>query len=181
MSNATIQYHDCPHCYSHVMFRQDGICPSCRKNRLDTLHVDQDKTMVTIDHNHQLPGACFLCGVDTSQAKHFSWSYDKGTAPNLLARLLSYIPGSPHRENHQVDLPVCTSCIPSAKRVKPLSVLAGLECRLVVHRHFRVQFEQLNGKEYMEWQAEIRLTEEPKTPETDGGLIGDVFAKLGKI
>lgn len=161
MPNSKIQYLDCPHCYSNVMFRQDGICLSCRKNRFDTQGVNPDETMVTIDHNHRLPRCCFLCGVETPLKKNLAWSYYTGSKSSWLSLMFSYVPGSQCRAIHDINMPVCLTCTPLAKHVKPLSVIAGLECRVLVHRQFRQQFEQLNGKEYIEWQAEIRINNSP--------------------
>jgi hypothetical protein len=161
MSTSDIQYLECPHCHAEVMFRADGICLSCRKSRFDTQGVDPNETLINIDHNHRLPSCCFLCGADTPIKKKLSWSYYTGAEDSWISRMFSYVPGSHYRATHQIEMPVCLSCIPSAKRVKPLSVLTGLECRVLVHRNFRNAFEKLNGKERLEWEADIRISSIP--------------------
>lgn len=150
-------YQECPHCYSNVMFRPNGQCPSCQKSRSNKQGIDPNATMITIDNNHRIPGCCFLCGKETKLKKTFSWSYANADTASLLVRLFSHFPGSAYRESHSITMPVCADCLPATKKVKPLSVRAGFECRMVVHRTFREKFEALNGKEYVEWEADIRL------------------------
>lgn len=161
MTPSEIQYLECPHCHSTVMFRPDGICLSCRKSRFDTQGTNPNETLLNIDHNHRLPACCFLCGVGTSLKKKLSWSYYTGADDSWLSFILSYVPGSHYRATHRMEMPVCLACAPAAKRVKPLSVIAGLECRVLVHRHFREAFEKLNGPENLEWEADIRISSTP--------------------
>lgn len=157
MSSSEIQFMECPHCHVEVMFRADGICLSCGKSRFDTQGLNPDETLLNIDHNHRLPHCCFLCGEETPHKKKLSWSYYTGAKDSWLSCILSYAPGSHYRATHQIEIPVCVPCTPSAKRIKPLSVIAGLECRVLVHRNFRKAFEKLNGKEKLEWEADIRI------------------------
>lgn len=161
MSTSEIQYLECPHCHMDVMFRADGICLSCRKSRFDTQGLKPDETLLNIDNNHRLPHCCFVCGTETTFRKELSWSYYTGAKDSWLSFILSYVPGSHYRDTHRIEMPVCMPCAPSAKRVKPLSVIAGLECRVLVHRNFRNAFEKLNGKEKLEWEAEIRISNTP--------------------
>jgi hypothetical protein len=161
MTTTDIQYLECPHCHADVMFRADGICQSCCKSRFDTQGVDPNETLVNIDHSHRLPFCCFICGEETALKKKLSWSYYTGSKSAWLSSLLSHVPGSQHRETHRINMPVCLPCTPAAKRMKPLSVIAGLECRILVHRKFRNAFEKLNGKATLEWEGDIRVSNAP--------------------
>ncbi|MGZ3253009.1 MAG: hypothetical protein ACXU7D_01720 [Burkholderiaceae bacterium] len=161
MPASDIQYLECPHCHADVMFRADGICLSCRKNRFDTHGINPHETLLNIDHNHRLPSCCFLCGENTSLKKKLSWSYYTGAQSSWISFILSYVPGSHYRATHQMNMPLCLPCTQSSKQVKPLSALPGLECRLLVHRNFRNAFEKLNGKQRLEWEADIRLGNMP--------------------
>jgi len=174
MPNAVIPHQECPHCFAEVMFKQDGLCPACRKSKFDTQGVNPNFTMVTINNNHKFPSCCFLCGENTNVKKYLSWSYIADPFSHWLIRLFSHIPGSSHRVRHQVCIPVCAECLPQAKRVKPISTIAGLSCRMMVHRKFRQQFEALNGKETLEWECDIRIGKEPPK----FGVIPAAFATM---
>ena len=161
-----IRYAECPHCHTEVMVRSDGHCIACGKNSLDTQGVDPHRTMVSIDNVHKLPHCCFVCGEETQRRQKLSWTYRYSTrslpfwcAP--LIWLFSYLPGSQFSMRSLVILPVCTKCAPNARKFRPLSMRAGLDCRLLVHRNFRKQFEKLNGRERMEWERDLLTSNAP--------------------
>lgn len=154
-----IRYVECPHCHHEVMERPDGRCIACGKNHHDTSETNPHLTMVTIENVSRLPPNCFLCGVQTGRIQKFSWNYrvDPNTLPPWMipfVKLMSYVPGSQYRSTERLVLPTCSDCRRAAKRVRPLSVWSGLDCRLLVHRVFRERFEALNGKARLEWEAE---------------------------
>lgn len=162
-----IEYVECPHCYVSVMYREDGRCLACGKNHLDTAGVDPDKTIVTVENVSKIPACCFMCGTDTQRMQTFSWNYKVNpfTLPPWMIPfviLFSYLPGSQYSTTETLRMPVCKGCAKSARKVKPLSVWTGLDCRLVVHREFRARFEALNGEEVLEWEADSRISSAPK-------------------
>src|SRR5437870_4756529 len=57
---------DCPHCYTRVAFKEDGVCPACGKKPSD-LGGDPSKTLLTIWHKSVLPPICIQCGSHTRQ------------------------------------------------------------------------------------------------------------------
>lgn len=174
---SSVRYAECPHCHHEVMEQRDGQCLACGKSHFDRLGVDPDKTMVTIDNVHRLPSCCFLCGQDTQRMQKLSWTQRAGTW-NLpwwfgpLVALFSYLPGSQYRTRERICLPVCGRCVSTARKIQPLSIRTGLDCRLLVHREFRRQFETLNDKSRLEWEAEIRINPHAKSAATllSGGI-----------
>lgn len=161
-----LRYHECPHCHHEVMVRADGHCIACGKNCLDKAGQNPELTMLAIDNIHRLPACCFVCGVDTERRQRLSWTYRVDTfrlpfwcAP--MVALFSYLPGSEYRQRFEMNLPVCPHCAAKARKSRPLSARAGLDCRLLVHRNFRRQFEILNGRERMEWERDINVGNAP--------------------
>ncbi|HRE16332.1 MAG TPA: hypothetical protein PLW86_04580, partial [Rhodocyclaceae bacterium] len=77
-----------------------------------------------------------------------------------------------YRQTERLRLPTCAACSAAAKRVRPLSVTSGLDCRLLVHRHFRQHFEALNGRKKLDWEADTETDPHAK-PELRilGGLL----------
>lgn len=167
-----IRYAECPHCHHDVMVRPDGICLACGKDQNDTTGTNPEMTMLTIENISKMPANCFLCGVETRRQQTFSWTY-RTTGFGLpqwmvpLARAMTYVPGSPHTTTEKLCLPTCPDCGKKAKKVKPLSVWSGLDCRLLVHRIFRERFEALNGTKPIdfEWEAETRMCTGPQKEE----------------
>jgi len=161
-----IRYAECPHCHTEVMVRADGHCIACGKNSLDKKGVDPHRTMVSIDNVHKLPHCCFVCGEETQRRQRLAWTSRISTR-NLpfwfapLAWLFSYLPGSQFSTRSLVILPVCAKCAPKARKLRPLSMRAGLDCRLLVHRTFRKQFEDLNGRECLEWERDLLTSNAP--------------------
>lgn len=160
-----IRYEECPHCYANVMVRADGLCIACGKNRLDPSGADRSRTMVTVENIHRLPDCCFLCGAETRRRQKLVWTYRANTSalPWFFApfvALFSFLPGSEYRVSQRMNLPVCPDCKGSARRVKPVSIRTGLDCRIVVHRTFRKHFEALNGRETLEWECDRGKREE---------------------
>jgi len=161
-----IRYAECPHCHTEVMVRADGHCIACGKNSQDKQGVDPYKTVVSIDNVHKLPHCCFVCGEETQRRQKLSWTFRFSTR-NLpfwcapLVWLFSYLPGSQFSTRSLVILPICSKCAPKARKFRPLSVRSGLDCRLLVHRNFRSQFEKLNGRERLEWERDQLTSNEP--------------------
>ena len=161
------RYVECPHCHHEVMERADGKCLACGKNRLETAGVNPEMTMLTIENISELPACCFMCGTDTRRMQEFSWTFlinPYSLSPWMipLVRLMSYLPGSEYRTTERLRLPTCPECGKQAKKVKPLSVWSGLDCRMEVHRIFRQRFEEVNGKARLEWEAESRVNTAPR-------------------
>lgn len=161
-----IQYVECPHCHHEVMARPDGKCIACGKSRSDASAVDPDLTMLTIDNVHALPACCFCCGSETRRMQGFTWNFrisPFALPPWMIpfVALMSFLPGSQYRTSEHVRLPVCKACAKPARRVRPLSVASGLDCRLLVHREFRRRFEAINGKARLEWEADLRPSTSP--------------------
>ena len=163
---APIHYAECPHCHHEVMVRADGDCLACGKSHFDLRGVDPHLTMVAIDNVHRLPSCCFVCGQDTKRTQKMSWTHRAPTwhfpwwfAP--LVGLFSFLPGSQYRQRESIRLPVCGRCAATARKARPLSIRTGLDCRLLAHRKFRQQFEQLNGREYLEWERDIDVGNAP--------------------
>ena len=46
---------------------------------------------------------------------------------------------------------------------------------MLVHKQFRQQFEQLNGKEYLEWEAEMRMDQVPEQ-QRSGATVLDLLS-----
>jgi len=164
---AGFRYVECPHCHHEVMERADGKCLACGKNRLETAGVNPEMTMLTIENISELPACCFMCGTDTRRMQEFSWTFlinPYSLSPWMipLVRLMSYLPGSEYRTTERLRLPTCPECGKQAKKVKPLSVWSGLDCRMEVHRIFRQRFEEVNGKARLEWEAESRVNTAPR-------------------
>lgn len=178
-----IQYAECPHCHHDVMVRPDHKCLACGKDQSDTTGTNPEMTMLIIENISQIPACCFLCGTDTERMQTFSWNYQTnpfGLQPWMipLAMMMSYVPGSQHRTTARLRLPTCQSCGKEARRTKPLSIWAGLDCRLLVHRIFRERFEALNGKRTLdlEWEAQTRVSTSPGKEEKV--FLSGVGAKL---
>ncbi|CAN5907025.1 hypothetical protein BH11PSE12_BH11PSE12_34960 [soil metagenome] len=158
---------DCPHCHVNVMLRADGMCIACGADQADLRGVDINKTMVTIDHVHKMPACCFVCGVAAPHRQKLRWTYRLKPA-NLpwvaqpFVALLSYLPGSAYRATETIYLPTCADCAAAAKKARPVSLRTGLDCRLVVHRQFRAQFEALNGVQQIEWEGDIHVENAPR-------------------
>lgn len=178
-----IQYVECPHCHHDVMVRPNGICLACGKDQNDKTGTNPDMTMLTVENISKLPANCFLCGVETQRMQTFRMTY-RTTAFSVpswalpLARMMAYVPGMEFSTTDRLRLPTCLACGKQAKRVKPLSIWSGLDCRILVHRIFRERFEALNGTKSIdfEWEAETRMctgsTDEPV-------LLSGVGKKLG--
>ena len=62
----TITIKECPHCYTRVGFKEDGVCPACAKNFSDP-SADHSKTLFTISEVSVLPSICVLCGSKTDR------------------------------------------------------------------------------------------------------------------
>lgn len=170
-----IEYVECPHCYVSVMQRDDGRCLACGNNHFETEGLDPAKTIVSIDNVHKIPACCFLCGTETRRMQRFTWNYKVNpySLPPWMIPfvvLFSYLPGSQYSTTEKLRLPVCPHCVKAARRVRPVSVWSGLECRIVVHREFRARFEALNSKAGLEWEADIRESSQPKVERTVFGM-----------
>ena len=160
-----VRYVECPHCHVEVMARTDGRCLACSKSHFDTSGVDLHRTALTIEMAHQLPACCFMCGEETQSTRCYGWTYrirPHGLPPWMipLCVALSYVPGSQYSVTERLCLPVCRQCEGAARKIKPLSVRTGLEFRMPVHRVFRNRFEALNGKPVLEWDSELRTSDE---------------------
>ncbi len=151
MTDTTYEFADCPHCYHHVMYREDGCCLACSKNRHDAKNTDPSKTMVVILNYHLQPPCCFVCGQQTQRIQPLSWKSEVIPTTNPILKAMGYLPGSTRRKAHRLNMPVCEDCTKQAKQAKLLSVSVDLDCRMVVHRNYRAAFEEINGKEYVEW------------------------------
>ena len=57
---------ECPHCYTRVAFKEDGVCPACAK-KLSDVGADSTKTLFTISKGLVLPPMCILCGNITNR------------------------------------------------------------------------------------------------------------------
>lgn len=171
-----IEYVECPHCHHEVMERADGSCLACGRNHRDARGVDRNQTMVTIDNIHRLPSCCFICGEATERRQILSWTHRVPTwhLPwwfGPLVGLFSYLPGSQYASKEKIRLPVCRPCAAKARKTKPLSIRTGLDCRLLVHRAFRQQFEALNGRASLEWERDIHVSNAPPPPVAGGPSI----------
>lgn len=142
-------YAECPHCYACVSYKPDGLCLACGRSRHDLAGVDPALTAVTVDVRHELPCCCFLCGEYTERGK--TLSYLSNPARGLLGRLVGLLPGSTRSRRHRQLMPVCEACTPRLKAVRPLTFKAGREMRLRVHKRFRTQYEEVNGRPYLDW------------------------------
>ncbi len=52
---------ECPHCYTRVAFKDDGICPACNK-RFSDYGADPSKTLFPISERSMLAPVCLYCG-----------------------------------------------------------------------------------------------------------------------
>lgn len=142
-------YQECRHCFAPVTFKEDGICISCGRSRSDTRGVDPDITAVTVEVQHKVPCCCFICGAHTDRGTILK--YRSQTSPSLIGRLIGLLPGNTRARMHKQLMPVCEPCSPNLKGLKPLTFQAGRDMRLKVHRRFRAQYEELNGRPYLDW------------------------------
>ena len=181
MPTATLRVQECPHCYAEVLFRQDGLCPACRRSRSDLEGADPDVTVVTIHDHNRVPSCCFLCGAETALQRKLAWSYVADPDASWLVRLVSLIPGSTRRVRHQVRLGVCDACWPRARQIQPLSTVAGWSCRLKVHPLFRQRFEALNEREAPEWGSDARVAGAPPAPRKAGAFPNSLRRPRPKV
>jgi hypothetical protein len=66
-TNALSDIADCPHCFTRMIPMQDGTCPSCRKNTLDTRGLNPNFTVVRLRRGETPPEICFNCGCYTNR------------------------------------------------------------------------------------------------------------------
>lgn len=145
------EYKECPHCYAPAGTKADGTCVACGKSRTELDGVDVRFTAVTVEPGHQLPRCCFLCGEYTEQGERLSFSYEQHRSSDLIEYLVGFLPGSTRRKQHRQFMPTCGSCRKQARAVAPLSYQVGVNLRLRVHKRFRAQLEDLNGRPEPTW------------------------------
>lgn len=180
-----IHYAECPHCHHEVMVRPDGICLACGKDQNDHTGTQPEMTMLLIENVSQLPANCFLCGTETRRMQTFRLHY-RATAfavPSWmlpLARMMAYVPGSEYSTSETLRLPTCPACAAHGKKVKPLSIWSGLDCRILVHRIFRERFEALNGTRPLDfgWEAETRICRGPAAGEEEKLFASGIGMRL---
>lgn len=142
----------CNSCYQLVMFKADGTCPACGQNQGAYSKNIADKALVKISIGQKIPSACISCGTSTDKFQSFLFTYDVVESKTLISRFMSYVPGNTRRKSQKVSLPICNTCLPNHKDLKPHSLRFELDYTLLVHRNFQKQFEALNGP------PEIELT-----------------------
>lgn len=50
-----------PHCFTRVLPRPDGQCPSCQQSTLSIRDADREFVTVTVRENSQMPDFCCTC------------------------------------------------------------------------------------------------------------------------
>jgi hypothetical protein len=57
---------ECPHCYTRVGFKEDGVCPACSK-RLSDGGAEPTRTLLTVGRASSIAAICICCGEDTAR------------------------------------------------------------------------------------------------------------------
>jgi hypothetical protein len=52
---------ECPHCFTRVLPRRDGECPSCQRNTLNVRDADRKRVAVIVRENSKMPDYCCTC------------------------------------------------------------------------------------------------------------------------
>ena len=128
---------ECPHCYTRVGFKEDGVCPACNK-RLSDSGADPSKTLFHISEASVLAPICIGCGrsadrwatiVERSRSRasiifRLAWSYILAFIAHGFIHLLRRDTAElkyPYRRI-RVSVPLCEGCqlknaVPKPKRV----------------------------------------------------------------
>ena len=51
---------ECPHCFTRVLARPDGQCPSCQQSMLNVRGAQREFMTVTVGENSQMPDYCCI-------------------------------------------------------------------------------------------------------------------------
>jgi hypothetical protein len=154
---------ECPHCFTRVLPRPDGQCPSCQQSTQSIRDADRESVTVIVRENSQMPDFCCTCMIPERRLVRVVRSRDvPGTsdvagsigvrfALQLLLPLIGDIIhiafGAPKSSNSQavvVRVRQCREC----SRHQPLEPVFvnfdGYNMKFVAHRNFAKLFTELN-------------------------------------
>ena len=143
---------ECPHCYTKVLLKSDGSCPSCGKDSNSQSDADPEMTTAQVDFNEPLPPFCVLCAQSTKRTvtvfrgedpDQEGLSEGKSLVVGLLAgwRIAREM-GT--KQTMELVVPVCRDCRKRRDEFKPRHVNHGQQrATLLVHRSFKAKLHQL--------------------------------------
>ena len=126
---------ECPHCYTRVAFKDDGLCPACAKNLAEP-GADPSRTLFSASEGAQLPDICISCGSATNRrvtisqrsysraasALRLIWTFFVYIFGLVFHPLLRLLPGEDLKLRVRVSIPLCQPCqrvhgLPKPQRV----------------------------------------------------------------
>lgn len=140
---------DCPHCFTRVVPKSNGLCPACQKDMRDTTRLDLARASIRVSQGDVLPKICCDCGETTSRVvkvyqKHAAKEQPSSLAATLIFLLSSWAMGSwlflrgmAETSVAEVAMPQCERC---ARRgdPKPRYVdFSNARMTFVVHRNLK--------------------------------------------
>lgn len=136
---------DCPHCYKKVIPMQDGKCPGCGKNTMDTTNANINMTLLEIQQGTPLPQICCFCGENAEGTILVERSKSTG-GESLFIRILVlvfspflYLFGNGFERKTsklKIFLPTCAKC--SNENIEPRHVdFDNYAMTFVVHKKFK--------------------------------------------
>jgi hypothetical protein len=142
---------ECPHCHTSVYPKDDGTCPSCRRNTRDLRGADTDRASVSLAEQEPLPPVCILCGHDTDRTRKIACSYrperDENTPgtglavmamiTGLFTGLLLLLATSPSSNVLMMRVPLCRRCRLKRKEHVRHVDFPNRQMTFLAHRVFR--------------------------------------------
>lgn len=157
---------ECPHCFTFVHVRADGLCPACHEDPNDLRGIDRDRATVMIGENSPIPDVCCDCGLPARRRVIVEeWKPIAGDRASISAgaetgalRLIFQVflgwlgapilkalvdHGAHTRHAVRVAIVQCNACAANG-RPRPVRVdFEHFAMRFVVHNRFRICLEEL--------------------------------------
>lgn len=139
----------CLHCYTRVMMREDGTCPSCGGDQKTAPADARERTRMTIFATDPLPRLCAGCANKTAGSKNLRIRQEATTTANrvftvLLAlvapilALLALLVGTKRvSKSVKIRLPICLDCAKSQRFDILHADFDRSSLDLIVHERFK--------------------------------------------
>lgn len=155
---------ECPHCFTRISEREDGICLACRNNYNEVSEENRDKSSIEIIEDQEFPDVCLVCGRDNVSSRYEFSSYhdmtkeilgETGLIEKIIMLICGFLGGCAAyiskgietERSVRVNIPVCDDCYKSKKEIKSLNVLyEERKMKVVSHKLFKEALEKWNEK-----------------------------------
>jgi hypothetical protein len=151
---------ECPHCYTRVLPRLDGSCPSCLKNTQDA--PQNRRARIALSKDAGIPDLCCCCGEYSVRRVNVELptpESDNDAAPpgcslgivgiaffalQAVAHLMVSLLQKAAANSDSSFVHICESCAATADVTVIREWPDRGELDLEVHPHFAAEFSQLN-------------------------------------